>query len=174
MIFPPQLDGFLSSTGENLPRLIQRFGLLLFSVVLILGIVFVELQIPAKKASFLFPFFFSRSVQNLRQRTPRRNLTSHRALPGFHHAGRRQVSPMVEVERCCSANEASFGKDGHCWRGWPLKMIRCAQLNLSSHGMGRQFRLTCVWSSPQPGSKLASRIFSSTGRATKGRDASLV
>ena len=61
---------------------------------------------------------------------------------------------MVQVERCCSANEASFGKDGHCWRGWPLKMIRYAQLNLSFHGMGRQFRLTCVWSSPQPGLKL--------------------
>ena len=79
MIFPSQLDSFLSSTGENLPRLIQRLELLLFSVVHILGIVFVELQIPAKKASFLFPFF-SRSVQNLCQRTPPRNLTSHRAL----------------------------------------------------------------------------------------------
>ena len=49
--------------------------------------------------------------------------------------GRCRVSPMVQVERCCSANEASF------WQGWPLKMIRYAQLNLSFHGMGRQFRL---------------------------------
>ena len=172
MIFPSQMDGFLSSTGENLPRLIQR-------VIqrFLLGIVFVEVQIPAKNASVLFPFF-SRSVQNLRQRTPRRNLTSHWALPCFHHPGRCQVSHMVQVERCCSANEASFGKDGHCRQGWPLKMIRYAQFNLSFHGMGRHFRLTCVWSSPQPGSKFfnthTSHIFYSLGRATKGRDASLV
>ena len=33
-------------------------------------------------------------------------------------------------------------------------MIRYAPLNLSFHGMGRHFRLACVWSSPQPCSKL--------------------